>query len=240
MRPTDADRDHNDYRDLLGAYAVGAVPPGERRRVAAHLASCAACRAELGRLRAAVDALPLALADREPPPTLRDGIEAVVLRELGGTGQPNAGERPQSVLRGHAVAPLPPGSGANRRSVTPWAAVAALLLAFSLGMLGWNLRLHHTLGQEEAAAAVVLRPARPALLGGGGRLAHSKDHEPMVVAVRGLPPLAPDLIYELWPARRDAVPASPTVQSRTDATLANSEGPPAGVGVGLDVVGSPD
>ena len=221
MQPADADRDHSYFRDLLGAYALGAATPEDVDAVAAHLAGCKGCRADLARLRAAARALPLALEDREPPPTLRDGIEAVVLRELTGAGQPEAQERPASVPRsrpGRAAAPVPPPSPRpDHRFVSPWAA-AALLLAFSLGMLGWNLRLHQDLGQAEESASVVLRPARPTLLGGGGRLAWTEDRETMVVTVRGLPPLAPDLIYELWPVRPDAVPASPTAQRGTNST----------------------
>lgn len=236
MQPTDADRAHGFYRDLLGAYALGAVPAEERRKVAAHLETCAACRAEVARLRAAVAALPLALADLDPPPTLRSGIEAAVRRDLAAAGQSEVRERSPTVPRpraGQAATPAPPlGSRSLRRSVSPWAAVAALLLVFSLAMLGWNLWLYQTLGQEEASAAVVLRPARPTLLGGGGRLAHPEDREPMVVTVRGLPPLAPDLIYELWPVRHDAVPASPTVGGQTDATMADGDGRPTGIGPG--------
>ncbi len=240
MQPTDADRDHASYRNLLGAYALGAVSPEERRTVAAHLSRCPACRAELARLRSAVDALPLAIEDREPPPTLRDGIEAAVRRDLAG-GQPEGAERRPLVLRPRARrAPTPappPGSRPDRRSVTPWAAVAALLLAFSLGMLGWNLRLQQTLGQEDEAA-VALRPARPTLLGGGGRLGSPEDREPMVVTVRGLPPRAPDLVYELWPVRNDAVPATPSDPGRSDAAVA--EGAEPSLGTAADAVGLPN
>uniref|UniRef100_UPI000A4F971A zf-HC2 domain-containing protein n=1 Tax=Streptomyces caniscabiei TaxID=2746961 RepID=UPI000A4F971A len=46
--------DHDGVRELLAAWAVGALPPGERRRVAPHLAACASCAAEAERLRATV------------------------------------------------------------------------------------------------------------------------------------------------------------------------------------------
>jgi anti-sigma factor RsiW len=52
------DDDHVDLR--LGLYVLDALPPDEHRAVARHLAGCAACRrlrAELARVRAALDRL---------------------------------------------------------------------------------------------------------------------------------------------------------------------------------------
>jgi hypothetical protein len=212
VQPAHTDREHGVYRDLLGAYALGAVPPVEQRAVALHLVRCAACRTELTRLRAAVQALPLALEDREPSPTLRDGIRAAVLRDSDGADRPQAK---------HVTTPVAwSGSRADRRFGTPWVAVAVLLLAFSLGMLAWNLRLQQALGEEKAAATIALRPVRLAAVGGGG-LAYLKDGEVMVVTVRGLPPLSSGLIYELWPICHDAlVSASPTARSRAESNEA--------------------
>ncbi len=97
MRPTNGDRDHAYYRDLLAAHALGAVRPPEERVVAAHAAACQACRAELAHLRAVVRTLPLALEEREPAPTLRDRIQAAVWRDItaaGRSGCASAGSRP--------------------------------------------------------------------------------------------------------------------------------------------------
>jgi len=201
------------------------VSPEERKAVTAHLARCKACHAEFVRLRAAVQALPLALEEREPATALRDRVEAAVLDEFTKEGRPAAQERPPAILRPHGARATMPvlsvGSRTGGRSVTAWAAAAALLLAFSLGMLGWNLRLHQALGQQEEEVAIALRPARLAARGVGGRLPYPADREVMVVTVRGLPPLSPGLIYEVWPAHPDApVPASPAAQGRTDSAVA--------------------
>lgn len=51
-------RSHRWSRDLLGAYALGAVDQAERQRVEAHLEGCAACRRELAQLREAAAMLP--------------------------------------------------------------------------------------------------------------------------------------------------------------------------------------
>ncbi|MFH8486494.1 maleylpyruvate isomerase family mycothiol-dependent enzyme [Streptomyces longisporoflavus] len=46
--------DHEAVRELLGAWAVGALMPGDERTLAPHLADCDPCAAEAARLRAVV------------------------------------------------------------------------------------------------------------------------------------------------------------------------------------------
>lgn len=43
--------DHDGVRELLAAWAVGALPPADRRTVSPHLAACTSCAAEADRLR---------------------------------------------------------------------------------------------------------------------------------------------------------------------------------------------
>ena len=209
MEPRDASRDHDEYQSLLGAYALGAVTEGERRVLAAHLPTCEACRAELAELRAAVDALPLALEELEPPPILRYRIQAAVLRDLVDHGRQGPAP-PPAALRQRQEAPPAPATPARRsrfvpRSATPWAAAAVVLLAVSLGLLGWNLRLQQDLGRREAVETFALRPS-PAAPGASGRLTYLEDRRVLILAVRDLPPLAPGRVYEVW-LIRDGAPA---------------------------------
>jgi len=60
------DSDHDAIRDLLGAYALGAVDADERRQVEAHLQSCADCREELVRHTAVIAGLERVAADLGP------------------------------------------------------------------------------------------------------------------------------------------------------------------------------
>lgn len=53
-------------QDDLKAYLLGELPEGDRRGVEAHLAACAACREELGRLRQTAEVL-RSVADEEIP-----------------------------------------------------------------------------------------------------------------------------------------------------------------------------
>ncbi|MER5254620.1 maleylpyruvate isomerase family mycothiol-dependent enzyme [Streptomyces sp. NPDC002855] len=82
--------DHEAVRELLGAWAVGALMPGDERTVAPHIADCDPCAAEATRLRAVVrdlDGPPLtagaapadrglALALRTRPPASRAAAHA--------------------------------------------------------------------------------------------------------------------------------------------------------------------
>lgn len=72
--------DHEAVRDLLGAWAVGALMPGDERTVAPHLADCDPCAAEATRLRTMVrhlDGPPLAAG---PPPVGRARVLDLALR----------------------------------------------------------------------------------------------------------------------------------------------------------------
>lgn len=80
---TDACRE---WREALGAYALGQLAEDERAAVAAHLDGCDACRNELGQLAAL--ARPLSLADPErfdaipkPPVSLAARVAATIARE---------------------------------------------------------------------------------------------------------------------------------------------------------------
>lgn len=46
--------DHEAVRDLLAAWAFGALDPAEQETLAAHLADCESCAAEAARLRETV------------------------------------------------------------------------------------------------------------------------------------------------------------------------------------------
>ncbi|WP_327427759.1 maleylpyruvate isomerase family mycothiol-dependent enzyme [Streptomyces sp. NBC_01236] len=74
--------DHDDVRDLLAAWACGALTPADERTVPAHLAECESCAAEAERLRETVR-----LLDGAPRPPLGnsaagspDGVLALALR----------------------------------------------------------------------------------------------------------------------------------------------------------------
>ena len=222
VEPNDVERSHDDFRELLGAYALGAVTPDERRAVAEHLTTCDECPAELAQLRAAVHALPLALEDREPSPALRDRIEATIRQELA-NGRGQEGGRPAAVLPGPQLpttATRPLGrSNLRRLPVPPWAAAAIVLLALSLGVLIWNLQLRQA-ERPEPAETIALQPAEAAP-GTSAQLTYLEDRQVMIVAFRDLPALSPGQVYQLWLFRGDVpIPSGVFGPSRTECAVA--------------------
>jgi hypothetical protein len=97
----------------LGAYVLGALEPGERRRVEEHLARCPACAAEL--------------AELEALPALLDRVDPADLTPVAVTPSPELFAR-------MSAAALPP----SRLRVRAVALVAAALLAvLGVGVTVW-------------------------------------------------------------------------------------------------------
>lgn len=76
--------------DDLELYAVGALRPREAERVAAHLAECPVCRAELAEIATAVNALPDMVLLREPPAGLKERILSAAAAEAAPSRAPLA------------------------------------------------------------------------------------------------------------------------------------------------------
>jgi negative regulator of sigma E activity len=197
---------HAATRDLLGAFALGAVDAEEAATVRAHLATCAECQAEMAELWLAVDSLPGMIEPMEPPPALRDRIAAAIRTEVASptpaAPAPSAAPAPEPVAK---IAPAPPVPEPIRKPAsfwsraTPWAAAAAILLLLSAGLLVWNLRLREQIQQVTAPVAetIALAPT-DAAPGAGGEVTYLPQDDLFILDVRDLPPLEPDQVYEVW------------------------------------------
>ncbi len=189
------EREHHEYQEMLGAYALGALTDDEREALEAHLLTCDACNAELDELLVAVHAMPLSVEERAPSDGLRERIRAAAVAEAGGSSQNHAGIVEDETS---SVTQLPASGGRVTRfrggSILPWAAAAVFLL-FGLGMLGWNLSLRSTNNPNEQVIAL---QAAPGVSGAGGQLIYLKDKQVMIVKPQGLPQLQSGQVYELW------------------------------------------
>lgn len=119
-------------RDLLEAYALGALEEDEQQAVERHLATCPDCQAEAAELRETAHALPLALGAVSPvrPPT---SLKARVLQAVTGDGGTTVRDR-----------------GLARRFWRPRVAVALAALAVVAGFSAWNAQLSSALSQERS------------------------------------------------------------------------------------------
>jgi len=111
-----------EWRESLGAYALGQLPAEERAALEAHIEGCAECRAELESLAGVVRLMPLADPERfdsapQPPALLGERIAATI-----------AAERRASRRRGRRRLGL---AWAGAAAAT--AAAAAVLAIFVLG-----------------------------------------------------------------------------------------------------------
>ena len=71
---------HDEMLDNVAVYALGALPPDEARAVAAHMQTCAQCRAEYDALRPVVTAAATVEANDAPAPSPL--LRARIMREV--------------------------------------------------------------------------------------------------------------------------------------------------------------
>jgi anti-sigma factor RsiW len=122
-----------EFEEISGAYALGAVTPAEREAARAHLATCPKCSLLLEHLQDVVDLLPLAAPQVNPPTSAKDRLLAAI-REEGSSPTPEPAAGPQRVTRPRRRLWL----GWNARLL----AVAALCLLLLLGGASiWNISL---------------------------------------------------------------------------------------------------
>jgi anti-sigma-K factor RskA len=203
---------HAATRDLLGAFALGAVDAEEAAAVRAHLATCAECQAEIAELWLAVDSLPSTIEPMEPPPALRDRIAAAIAVEAASPAPaPPAPPVAPALEPASTIAPAPPAPEPVRKPAsfwsraTPWAA-AAILLLLSAGLLVWNLRLREQIATAPVTETIALAPT-DAAPEARGEVTYLPQDDLFILDVRDLPPLEPDQVYEVWLIGEDGVPA---------------------------------
>jgi anti-sigma-K factor RskA len=176
-------RSHDELRDLLAPYVLGAVSPEEREDVRGHLRSCPACRLSAEALAAGASSLALSVV----PEPLPEGFARRVL------------ERLEEPVRAAAE---PGRTGAWRRLVGDHA-LAYAAFALVVAVLGASLV---DAWRDEARHERGLR----ALLRGGGMTLDGTDEAAgrMVptaggglLFVTGLPEAPRDHVYQLWVLR---------------------------------------
>jgi anti-sigma-K factor RskA len=189
--------------ELLGAYALDALPPDEAQAVREHLAGCARHASEAAELRAVAARLPAAAEPRNPPPELRERVLAAI-----------AGESQQSAVAAApaAEAPRPSESARSRTSWAPasgrrftygWGALAAVVVAAFVGLLVWNFVLLNRLDGESdlerlAQSATSVTALQTADGETAGSVIYFDDEKTAVVVGAGMEQLGDDRTYQLW------------------------------------------
>ena len=173
---------HDELRDDLAAYALGALEDDEVVRLRDHLESCEDCRHQLRWLEPAVELLPMTVQQLEPPPRLRDALMRVVRDE-----SPRAAREPPQRAAGGRWAWL------GRSLLRPATAVAAAAMLVIGAVAGYLVAEPDENNSTLTAQAAGGAPAASGVLereGGSG-----------ILRVTGMPALARDEVYEVWVQR---------------------------------------
>lgn len=176
------------WDDERAVYLLGALDDGERAEFEAHLAGCDRCRAELRWLQPAVDVLPAAVEQQEPPPALRGRILGAVEADSVHPVRPPAADRDRAA-----------GSLWSRlRLPAPALAGIAAVLALVVGIAGgYALRGDDTNSDSSGTVAttVPLEATGPAIRAAGNVV---RRDDGWVLDVSRIPSLRAGDVYQVW------------------------------------------
>ena len=185
--------------ELLGAYALDALPDDEAAGVRAHLSTGADHGAKARERRAVAASLAETGERGEPSAAMRSRIAAAV----SGQGTVGSGQtsREAPVALSHERTQREQGSGGGVRSRVQWGrmsyafgALAAGLVIVVAGLLAWNLSLQSDGGTADVLAVKPLVQDTGAT---AGYLVLLEDDRAAVVG-ESLPRLDASQVYQLW------------------------------------------
>ena len=226
---------HEQYRDDLPLYAVGALTAEESKQIERHLAECSDCREELHKFREAASNIAMAVPSSAPPAHVKAQLLARLERE-----------QPTSL----AESPAPKRkteSERERRGLGAWfwlpAFATACLAVLSVGLWLQDRALFRELRQQEQITAglqanqQVLENARAlietltaadaqhvtlAAAGAkpqpGAKAVYSPQQHSLVLLAGNLTPLPANKVYELWLLPASGAQPVPAGTFQPDAT----------------------
>jgi anti-sigma-K factor RskA len=200
-------KSHQEFRDLLPGYALGALDPGELRLIETHLQSCNACQQELRDFELVEDGLLEATPPAAPPAHLRSRLAKSLTDSRETRPTPIAASAKRNFFSGLSWLPLATGLA------------AIILLALNLNTYG-QLRalqneqaaLHNQLLTSQTALELVSRPDGATMKvkgpGSSGSLITSDNVNTGVLYAQGLAALDPSQTYQVWLIDSTGTPVS--------------------------------
>jgi anti-sigma-K factor RskA len=174
---------HEEIRDLLAAYALGSVPPDERKEIALHILTCAGCRAEVADYEAVTGTLALATQPIEPPAGFTERVVAAAV-----------GDRPSPATA------ATPSRRWGRLGLLAGAAVLAAILAVGATVLDSRRDAE----RREDVLALLASSDGISLTGDGDVIGRVSGSE---FAVAGIDSVPEGKTYQLWLMRGDGCPS---------------------------------
>ncbi len=207
---------HDEIRDALAAYALGALDSAEVPAVEAHLATCETCRAALADQRRVVAGIGLASEPIAPPAALKARVLA------------QATAQPQRQPDRQAPAGVPVWRGPAALAVA-----AALVLAAAASV--WALSMRARLATLDDTVAVLTAPdmLRVELKGQTGAAnatgrAFWSTSRGLVFSAENLPALDPARVYQVWTIHNGKPVSAGLLQLDRSGGAAHRSPPPAG------------
>lgn len=193
--------DCSDFRDMLGAHALGALASPDREALEAHLGACADCRDALQVIAAVADRLAYAAPPVAPPP----GLKARLMEQVR-TAAPSP--------------PVVPPARPRRVRTRFWQAACAALAVGLAAAIAWGAGAQAQLAegrtrlaalerqleaQRDQLAVLRARDVRMAALApqapveaATARFIWSVERKAWLVVVSGLAPADEGKTYQLW------------------------------------------
>jgi anti-sigma-K factor RskA len=192
----------NDAAETLAAYALDALPVGERMLLVEHLAECRQHDEELSSYRAVAGRLPLTVPAPALPAGLRGNLLAAFDREQATAPTPLPVREPAETAAPAPVEPAPAAPEPERPNGGFWSifrqpalayGIAAALLIAVIGLGVWNLSLQEDANVMTTAAAGPGMSMRVSYYGNQGVAVFDVD----------MPDPASGQVYQAWMISHD-------------------------------------
>ena len=179
-------RSHDDYKENIGPYVLGALPELEAEVLERHLAGCETCRSEVQELQPVAGALARSVPQVDPPPSLKASLMAVVHEEAQ-LRNPEAARSARAPKRRR----LPGWLGGLQPRMAAAGALAVLALGVVIGVAADELGG----GTERTVAVRVDRTLMPT---GAASLRIENDGQKASLRLRNAPAPPRGKVYKLW------------------------------------------
>lgn len=198
---------HAEVEELLGAYALDALPAGEAEAVRAHLATCEEHAVKARELRHIAMRLHETSEPIAAPAGLRSRLLDAVARE------PQSGATapvpPLTAIPGERIRREAIPSNVRRFPTLAFGAVAAAFIAVIGGLLAWNVTLQNRLDDRlDVSRATAIAPLAGSAQGARGSVLYFAAQKKAVVVGDNMPVLDPGKTYQLWAIGGDGAPKS--------------------------------
>jgi anti-sigma-K factor RskA len=176
-------RSHDDYRENIGPYVLGALPELDAELLERHLAGCASCRAEVEELRPVTAAMARSVPQVDPPASLKAGLMEVVNAEAAARMTTSPKRRRRS-----------PGSWFS--GLQPRMAAAMALAVLALGVVVGVTADKLATGGAEKTTTVAAKIDRKLMPTGEALLAVNGGNATLRLSGAPQPPAG--RVYQLW------------------------------------------